>query len=220
MLYNFEELRNEIRESFITEKFLKTLSLCKNYLKILRKIHRKEFEDTRDDLNFTNYYLSYAYKKINNIQEAIKYVKKAIKYAINNTTLSEARILLAKCYKCINKNIKAIRNYKQCSRYFRDIKQDGYRAKMIFNIAEISNKPSSMLKIIHIIEDQQYCCNDVDILSTDYISVLSKEYAKLVKTYSVNNQVREMFNLIHNIKNKFIKRNVVNMMNTKQQLTI
>lgn len=94
-MYNqFVVQKNDIRMNFFKGMYKETIDKCKNFIKLLKK----EYKDIRLELCFCNFYIGNSYKNLHNIKQAFKYIKKTIRYCVNDSNLNEAMISLAECY--------------------------------------------------------------------------------------------------------------------------
>lgn len=205
----YSELKDEIRKSYFKKFYYNTINLCKKYSKLIVKFHRKEFNDIREDLFLINYYIGECHKKLYNIRNAIFYLKKSIRYAMNDTYLNKARVSLAECYEQICRFNKSIKNYNQALIFYKNIEDNKNRTKVLFEKAKLLDKPNIMLKIINIIEKEQ---NSIYIQNN---KLLTQLYVKLALYYTDKHQIKKLRFMTGNIENINIQREILNAVQTQ-----
>jgi hypothetical protein len=206
MIAEFESIRNEIRHCRIIDKdYLKAISKCKAYLKVLNSFKDK---NVKTDKWFCYHDMALSNKKSENINEAIK----SELLAVNNTEgTSDFRYysslwMIAECNTLQNNNIEALNLYNQCSKFYKYIKDENLRCAVIFNKAKIYKSVKAMLKIIKIYEEKNF----KQVIKTygDFKcdDILTEMYTDLTNFYIEVDKQAEAFRLLYILKDKSLRK--------------
>lgn len=201
-----QKQKNDIRMSFYSGVFKKTIMLCKLLVNKLKKIYYDRFSDIKQEICFCYYYQSKAYQKLRDIKQSIRYAKKAIKFGLNkyneeNYLITEARILLAENYEEIMRTRKSFRNYQECSRFYRSIDCNDNRRQIIFKMARLRKKPGTMLKIISMAELEN---------NNELNESITEKYIDLINYYFKESDINKIISIICDIKDIQIRMQVAN----------
>lgn len=211
MLKEFENIRNDIRHTRITEKkYTEAISKCFNYIDILNKL---PCSLTSDDMWFVHHDLGISNKKLGNFNAAIKHELIAINYTNHALNDCDYRYLysiwlIATCYEELGNIKEAIKLYGECSRAYRLLHDEQQRICCVWNKAKLYRNEKCMLKLIKIYENKSLNISIKTYGDLEYDDVLKEMYSDLFKLYIVEDKAKAFNLLLYNVKNKDLKMNL------------
>ncbi|MCB2354476.1 hypothetical protein [Clostridium estertheticum] len=205
MLREFEGLRNEIRNYRIIDKnYPAAIRKCNSYLKVLNILKSKNI---KNDLWFCYHDISLSNRKLNNVNEAIKFGH----LAISNTDSSDFRYysslwLIAKCNNQLNNDTMALKLYSECSRFYKEIDDVALRICVIWNKAKIYKNVKGMLNIIKNYEKNYLKTVITTYGDFKYDDILIEMYTDLLNYYLEENNQLEAYKLLYILKDKSLRK--------------
>ncbi|MFC0903761.1 hypothetical protein ACFHWD_03535 [Clostridium sp. MT-14] len=196
------EIKNTIRIHYFNKYYYKCINLCNKFLYIIKKQRRKFLIDIRDELFFVNFYLGISYKNLSDWKLSKYYIKKSIKYSLNDTFLNLSIKQLADFYVHIRMFNKAINSYKLNLCFYKNINDVKNRADILFNVAMIRDRPNHMQQIIYIMERNNY------LDGNKYHNLIVQKYIELIEYLFEHNQGYKGKKVLNNIGDINIKSQV------------
>lgn len=196
-----EDLKNKIRTSYFKENFIESIKHCNALMRL--KINEVKW--------FATYQKSLAYKKLNNIDYALKCAKKSLLFIedMNDTILNHqftnTRWLMAACYEEKGNINKALELHEECVEYFKRVDDKRLMAISIFNITKIKNDIDKMEEVIN------FFINN-NLKSTVHLFKEDMDHVTIVKQmidelYSLDKERAKGF--INKLKNEELRINLV-----------
>ena len=140
-------LKSKIKLAYLEEENYKCIELADELILI---------KPSNNFLWYGWYSKSLIYMRLNNMELALEYAKKSIKYVsevdIFSQDYSLSMMALGRCYEGID-NKKSIGIYKTLSHIYRELTDNRLRLSCIFNIAKLSLNPRAMQRLISIVEN-------------------------------------------------------------------
>lgn len=212
MLQEFEGLRNDIRLVMIKDQdYSRSIELLNQYSQLLKRF----FEDNSFDWWFVNYNTALAYKKLGDIKNAIKYVKKSMQRYEFKSNYIQSLWLLGSIQEQLKNNRKAVQIYKRCCHCYKEIEAHEFRFCMMFNMARLLNQSNTMRLIIKVYKNSDYDNSVETYGDMTKESTLNNMYKELFELYIGNSDLKSAINLVHNIDNIGLKNELKHLLRNK-----
>lgn len=194
--------KNDIRLAMLSDEFHDSIKMCKQYVLSLKE-SILTLEELKEDYWFAVYNMALSYKKLGDIKNAYRYAKQSIEFTdgrFSNYRYHYSLWLIGECNKCLNNKKEAILIFKKCSFIYKSINNEKYRICADFNMAEVLNSSSSMLRIIKVFEnmDEEYMDSFGELKKEDLIIEM---YNDLIESYIRANRVEAALNTLNGIEN-------------------
>jgi hypothetical protein len=219
MLEQYEEIRNDIRKCIADKKFYNHQEAINGLFEYLDLIQIYDEKFIQDDYWFVYYNLGLVYKKNNDLDNSLKYIKLSITHWSDNYSFVKSEWLLARVYENILKDEddellnEIISIYKRCSDYFKKINDFGQRISIIFNVAKIKKDKKNMLLMIKVFDNK--ICNDIknDYFNSEYgiNYILFRDMCQeLIDMYLEYDDIFQANKVVNTIKHKEVKSELKN----------
>jgi tetratricopeptide (TPR) repeat protein len=199
MLWQFEQLRNEIRHNATETKDYKRV--VKLGFKYLAEINKLQNVDTRADREWIHYEIGLNSKKDGDYKTSIKHTLISLNYMENQEGLKYCNRmwLIATIYTNMGNISEAKNIYYKCSSLFRKLGEENQRAMIIFNNAKLSKSFKAMKAIIKIYETKALKTIAKTHGDMEFVDILKSYYLELIELYMCEGMQNEAFQVIYSI---------------------
>lgn len=211
MLQELERLRDEIRLEMINNQdYAHSIQLLEKFSQNLNFSNDIDF-----DWWFVNYNTSLSYKKLGEIQTAIKYAEKSMEHYKTDSCFHQSLWLLGSCYEQQKNYKNAVEIYRICCSFYKRIEAHDFRFCTMFNMARLLDQFNTMKLIIKIYQNGDY------INSVDTYGDMTKEtnlrnmYKELFELYIGNSDLKSAINLVHTVNNVELKKELTQLLRNK-----
>lgn len=188
-----------------SKQYMESIKKCYELLELLAN----ETQEKTMDEWFCNHMLSYDYYLQGDYELSIEYGKYAAIIIKNydDTNYNRTVWLIGNCYREEGNNNEAIRMYKICSNYYRNIKSNRLRLSCLFNISKLIKSVDTMERIIKLYSQEVDKIDKTIHNQMDYEkSVLSEMYIDTVNMYIADNKMDKAFRVINTIQDKHLRK--------------
>jgi tetratricopeptide (TPR) repeat protein len=214
MLEQYEEIRNDIRRCIADKESCDYKEAINGLFEYLDLIQIYDDKFIKDDYWFVYYNLGLVYKKIEDVDNSLKYIKLSINNCDDTYNYIKSKWLLNRVYENIledgnNELLKEfIDNYKVCSDYFKKVNNFGQRISIMFNVSKLKKDKKNMMLMIKIFDKK--ICNDIrnDYFNSEYgiNYILIREMCQeLVELYKKENNLIGAMSVYKYILHKDLK---------------